>query len=974
MKPKLEKNFFIQKIIDCNQSPNPKIKTKSKNITETKENYSYNIYTKNCYIKPHPIFIISNSCKKNQFYFDRNFQKEENNFYIKSNNTERHKYLNIKKRIEKKFIKKESIEELNIIRSNSYEIPSFEHISKIKKYFNDKYDKIKIKLHIHDLNTINKSQEIRNEKYINYFQYKNSSLDILDKANQIKLKSSNSKDIINLCKVLKSFESSNDNSNEATLIKEESLNGSIISLNKDSFKRKKIRNKYFVNLKIILIQKTFKGYLFRKKFKQFWNELNRFCKPNILDKIILLQKFWKNYITNNNKTNLSFSFKKDKDNNSCSKNINNIKNNIITKKSYFHIKKLLIKPCFITKILYSEYNSIIMKITKLQKFIIKYLSNKRRINFYKSINIHNIYKKISPEKEFQDFSFHTPKKEKIKKYKFENVLNNNYSKNNNYKNSEIILNKQIIEFCYISKERKNINLVQKIKYLQKYIIKNRKKRLHIYGILKNVNNICYIDKINRNYLINENLKRKIINLQIHIKRFLKINKNINNNLISNKLIQNTNKKYKDKQTIDNFQSTKEISDNKIGDISQNNNNINLSEFSPNEKINQTRNNNLIISNNLTTFSFDFNRIKNENLEDEDCAININDNCDDINIINNFYFKNMFIASEKIYFFKKLKSLFITSITNKFAYFLIIIMNKLLLYNFIKIFIQKIKKYINQYVFFSISKKNNKNNEINFFNILRRHLKYNIKYIDDNEIRNLLIENMPKVFHKSDENVVNIPFINTIQENNLINAQLFINNDDEMINYFNNFYIKDKGYFSLNEKLLNEILSKYKLKNRNIFTLTNYFDSIYELIINNKLCKNCFSLKSDCNCKDNINKISNFNYIKKKCNYIKMMNNSKRKSKKEENINDEFFKMIDEDKINADEIEENKDLNFNKTLNKYKTLNCGKYDYSNLNTFHKDNSSNIQEYKFFGYINEKFKNKKYNETLPLTHRTDVNSFL
>ena len=254
------------------------------------------------------------------------------------------------------------------------------------------FHKNKIKLHIHDLNTINKSQEIRNKKYINYFQYKNSSLDILDKANQIKLKSSNSKDIINLCKVLKSFESSNDNSNEATLIKEESLNGSIISLNKDSFKRKKIRNKYFVNLKIILIQKTFKGYLFRKKFKQFWNELNRFCKPNILDKIILLQKFWKNYITNNNKTNLSFSFKKDKDNNSCSKNINNIKNNIITKKSYFHIKKLLIKPCFITKILYSEYNSIIMKITKLQKFIIKYLSNKRRINFYKSINIHNIYK------------------------------------------------------------------------------------------------------------------------------------------------------------------------------------------------------------------------------------------------------------------------------------------------------------------------------------------------------------------------------------------------------------------------------------------------------------------------------------------------------------------------------------------------------------------------------------------------------
>ena len=1004
MKPNLEKNIFIKRIIDYTQCLNPKIISKSKNTKELKENNLSINKSKNYYIKPHPIFIISNTFKKNQFYLDTNLQKDENNIFIKSNNTERHKYLDIKRKIETNFKEKEINEDLNNMRCKSYEIASFEHISKIKKYFNDKYKKIKIKYNRNNLNTYNKSQEMRKEKYIsdnNYSRNKNISLDILDKANKIKLKSSKSKDIIKLCKILKSFEYSKENSDKGTLIKEEDSKGGIISLNKDSLEKKK----YLANLlKIILMQKIFRGYIFRKKFKKF-------CKPDILGKIILIQNFWKNqYLKNNNQISLNFSFKKDEeDNNSSNKDIIYIENINNIKKNCFQRSKLLIKPCFITKILYREYNSIIRKITKIQKYIIKYLSLKQNKNFCKFNSIHNIYKKknlkkikqnsiikkytinsnkinkiqnnnynskslilVSPEKEFQEFCFNTPKKEKNNRYKFEDVINNN--NDNNKKEEEIILNKQIIEFCYISKERKNINLVQKIKYLQKYIIKNRKKRLFIHGVLKNINNICFIDKSNRNYLINDNLKSKIIYLQIHIKRFLKINKYIiNNEFTSSELIQKTNKKYKDISSIDKFQSTNEISDKKREDILLNND-INISEFSLNEKINQKENDNLIISNNLTTFSFDFNKIKNENIEDEDCNINTNDNFDNINIINNFSSKNMLISSEKNYFYKKLKSFFVTSITNKFAYFLINIMNKLLLYNFVKILIQKINKYINQYVFFSIFKNKNEKNEIIFFNILRRHLKYNIKYIDNNnEIRNLLIDNIPKVFHNFDENIINFPFINKIQENNLVNIQLFINNDEEMINYFNNFYNKDKGYFSLNNKLLKKILDKYSLKNRNIFTLTNYFDNIYESIINNKLCKKCLCLKYDCNC-DNVNKISSYNYIKKKCNYIKMIN-SKRLVKEKENINNEFFKMIDEeDDINLDEINENEDLNFNKTLNKSNTIKSGIKNYSNLNTFHNINSGKKHEYKFFDYINEKYKNKKYNETLPITHRTNKNSFI
>ena len=248
------------------------------------------------------------------------------------------------------------------MRCKSYEIASFEHISKIKKYFNDKYKKIKIKYNRNNLNTYNKSQEMRKEKYIsdnNYSRNKNISLDILDKANKIKLKSSKSKDIIKLCKILKSFEYSKENSDKGTLIKEEDSKGGIISLNKDSLEKKK----YLANLlKIILIQKIFRGYIFRKKF----------YNHDILGKIILIQNFWKSYyLKNNNQISLNFSFKKDEeDNNSSNKDIIYIENINNIKKNCFQRSKLFIKPCFITKILYREYNSIIRKITKIQKYII----------------------------------------------------------------------------------------------------------------------------------------------------------------------------------------------------------------------------------------------------------------------------------------------------------------------------------------------------------------------------------------------------------------------------------------------------------------------------------------------------------------------------------------------------------------------------------------------------------------------------
>ena len=48
--------------------------------------------------------------------------------------------------------------------------------------------------------------------------------------------------------------------------------------------------------------------------------------------------------------------------------------------------------------------------------------------------------------------------------------------------------------------------------------------------------------------------------------------------------------------------------------------------------------------------------------------------------------------------------------------------------------------------------------------------------------------------------------------------------------------------------------------------------------------------------------------------------------------------------------------------------------NNLLTYHNDNIQDNHEYKFFDYLNEKSKNNKYNETLPITYRENHSSFI
>ena len=210
------------------------------------------------------------------------------------------------------------------IRSKSYEIPPFEHIIKIRKYFNDKYEKINIEFSKDNLNSFDNERFFRNEKNnINHFHYKFNTLNIMEGRNKLELKSSKSKDIVKLCKVLNTL---NKSYNKGVFIKEQNSKGGIINLSMDSIGNRKRKNKYEINIeKIILIQKwwkemlikrniksricriqaIFRGYIFRKSFLKFLYSLQKFSKYEYLNKIIFIQKFWKNYLSNKNQIIMS---------------------------------------------------------------------------------------------------------------------------------------------------------------------------------------------------------------------------------------------------------------------------------------------------------------------------------------------------------------------------------------------------------------------------------------------------------------------------------------------------------------------------------------------------------------------------------------------------------------------------------------------------------------------------------------------
>ena len=253
-------------------------------------------------------------------------------------------------------------------------------------------------------------------------------------------------------------------------------------------------------------------------------------------------------------------------------------------------------------------------------------------------------------------------------------------------------------------------------------------------------------------------------------------------------------------------------------------------------------------------------IKNKNLNDyyyfsfkklisprENNINNISSNTNsNINLVKSFQKEN-----EKAISLSNLRKKFISYITLKFSKFFILILAKLNLFNFIKILKQKISKSINQFVYYKIlNKESYLNDYIFFFEAIKRHLKVNLNLEENNnnEIYFLLRENIPKYF-KSDFDKNYLPYINSFQEKNIINSQLFIYNDEKLVNYIIYFFEKEKKE-KIDEKIKNNFrkyiendLKVHKLKNRNIFGLMKYIISLKNYFeIENKFYSKIESMK------------------------------------------------------------------------------------------------------------------------------------
>ena len=176
--------------------------------------------------------------------------------------------------------------------------------------------------------------------------------------------------------------------------------------------------------------------------------------------------------------------------------------------------------------------------------------------------------------------------------------------------------------------------------------------------------------------------------------------------------------------------------------------------------------------------------------------------------------------------------FSSYISLKLSQFFLLILKRIKVFYFIKIINQRIKKNVNQNIFFKLFNREKK--EMNsypfFFQTIWRVLKININ--TKNEVSFLLINTIPKFFSDKFSQKY-IPYITPNQENKIINTQLFKNNDDELINYIFYFIEKDRN-ININKKYIKNHLNEYNLKNRNIFFITRYIDSLYKDLIQKKM--------------------------------------------------------------------------------------------------------------------------------------------
>ena len=614
-------------------------------------------------------------------------------------------------------------------------------------------------------------------------------------------------------------------------------------------------------------------------------------------------------------------------------NINNLKSVIKIQrwiKNHFAIKKIiLIQKAFRKYCLVKSNNNKNLAIKNYRNTKCEFITKK-----YKSKN-HGFLKKIIFFQKY--YKLHLLKK----KAKFKNGLNSSCCYISKIRKSKkimiyiILLQRKFREFLKIKKSRYNNS------YFKNFGHKKNKKNIpHSHQRNKD---LCNVDSYTNSSFLN------IANeSESNHKKIIAINKNDS--------IKTLYLNYKMNQEITNFQYCQKNDDNMINkennlnDISQKSSYN--EEFYNDEKFHNLPKNAFLKKHNFNKNDYD--RYNEETINQDE------DNGKDIYLISPFYSlknekenpKSKIIDNNNNL---KIKEWFFKNIHKKFIFFFKVINRRFYLINFINMLVQRLLKNINQFVFFSLMNKyfsiNINIKENIFFNTIKR-LK-SLKGVSiPKEVKNLIDENIP-IFLNKKKNSYFFSYIKPQNEENIIEIQLFHDNEWQFLNFIQ-YFLKEEKNKILNKVVINNYLTKNKIYNRNIFTIIRYIDSLADNLANIYSGKsknlNLINMKEQ--------KAPKYNYLEKFCCLNSYQNNMQNKNNI--NKNDELLNVDDKSKNKINVAGNIKIINNESNNKKYKRrtdiffnkISFGYNDFWNEDDIFISNNKIIKESSLKRYINKK----------------------
>ena len=83
-------------------------------------------------------------------------------------------------------------------------------------------------------------------------------------------------------------------------------------------------------------------------------------------------------------------------------------------------------------------------------------------------------------------------------------------------------------------------------------------------------------------------------------------------------------------------------------------------------------------------------------------------------------------------------------------------------------------------------------------------------------------------------------INNTKRNNIITPkEFYVNDEDGLANYILNYFYNEKKFTNINLNLIKERLTKCPLIYRTQSNIDDYIEDLYNDILENKICNNCF---------------------------------------------------------------------------------------------------------------------------------------